>query len=226
MGQYKHIISLGYFCSVALELERFGLRDCSYPFDWVTIGAKNAFMLINNGFKDFLMYDNLFQNKTDRHIYKDIAYDICFYHDFNKYDFLSKQLSVVKEKYNRRINKFYQKIKEPTLFVRYISDEEKDIKGKAKELCWLENNIDYILTTIKKFNKNNNIIFIGNIGLKSDKFKIYNVNPDVNDRVARRPFETPVLKKMFTSLNIETRKCNLAFLEEKKRKEKKSVYYF
>lgn len=32
---YKHVISLGFFCSVALELERKGLRDASYPFDWL-----------------------------------------------------------------------------------------------------------------------------------------------------------------------------------------------
>lgn len=32
---FKHIISLGHFCGVAQELERLGLRDASYPFEWL-----------------------------------------------------------------------------------------------------------------------------------------------------------------------------------------------
>lgn len=34
MKKYENFISLGYFCSVALELQRLGLRSCSSPFDW------------------------------------------------------------------------------------------------------------------------------------------------------------------------------------------------
>lgn len=28
-------ISLGYFCSIAMDLEKLGLRNESLPFDWV-----------------------------------------------------------------------------------------------------------------------------------------------------------------------------------------------
>lgn len=32
--EYENVISLGYFCSVASEIERLGLRRHSGPFDW------------------------------------------------------------------------------------------------------------------------------------------------------------------------------------------------
>ena len=35
MASYKHIISLGWFGSIAEELERLGLRSAIYPFDWI-----------------------------------------------------------------------------------------------------------------------------------------------------------------------------------------------
>ena len=33
--EFKNYISLGYFCEVAKDLERLGLRNQSSPFDWV-----------------------------------------------------------------------------------------------------------------------------------------------------------------------------------------------
>lgn len=41
IGGYKHVISLGSFCSPALKIERLGLRDGSYPFDWVLSRSMN-----------------------------------------------------------------------------------------------------------------------------------------------------------------------------------------
>ena len=41
--EYKHFISLGYFCSVAMELERFGLRSESGPFDWVISDMRGGY---------------------------------------------------------------------------------------------------------------------------------------------------------------------------------------
>lgn len=31
---FTHVVSLGWFCSVARELEKAGLREFSMPFDW------------------------------------------------------------------------------------------------------------------------------------------------------------------------------------------------
>ncbi len=52
---YKNIMSLGYFCGVARELERVGLRNASYPFDWIiSTDFKQVIKLIENNFENFL----------------------------------------------------------------------------------------------------------------------------------------------------------------------------
>ena len=69
MKEYKHFISLGYFCSVALELERIGLRSASSPFDWCISNYKGVMKAIENRFEDFLNYDYLSQSDTDSNNY-------------------------------------------------------------------------------------------------------------------------------------------------------------
>ena len=55
MGRYNYIVSLGYFCSPAMEFERIDKRQFSLPFDWlITPKISDVIDLINNGFEDFL----------------------------------------------------------------------------------------------------------------------------------------------------------------------------
>ncbi len=125
MKKFCHIISLGHFCGVAQELERLGLRDASYPFDWLITQRESVEKLIKNRFKDFLSYDLLYQDSEHPQIYRNKEYDfgVSFYHDFSGYIPLEKQLDAVTEKYNRRIDRFYTAISEPTLFIRYVNNE-------------------------------------------------------------------------------------------------------
>ena len=53
MKKYSNIISLGFFCSVATEIERIGMRSCSYPFDCVISDFKNVEDMIENHFQNF-----------------------------------------------------------------------------------------------------------------------------------------------------------------------------
>lgn len=179
-------VSLGYFCSVAKELEKLGLRSESLPFDWLVSDFEGVIYAIQNRFEGFLEYDNLVQKKNEHFHYKDIQYGFEFFHDFSKYKSLEKQLSKVREKYARRIDRFYEVITEPTIFIRYISDEII-VDGKAKELVYIEKNYENIIKLITSFNENNQIIFIANKGVTSTKLNIYNVEKDLNDRVAREP---------------------------------------
>ena len=178
---YSHIISLGFFCSVALETERAGLRDSSMPFDWLISSWKGVEELIGNSFEDFLEYDLLVQNSEQLQQYKNTKYNVQFFHDFNKYESLSKQLPECSAKYKRRIEKFYENIKKPTLFIRYIET--------LKELRYIEENISKIQELLKKFNKSNHIIFIANNEIKSNIIEIFNVEKDENDSVCRKPLE-------------------------------------
>lgn len=210
-------ISLGYFCSVAMELERFGLRAMSSPFDWLIVDFKGAIDAIENQFENFLEYEYLAQSRENRSWYKNLKYQICFFHEFDQYHSLKSQLAPVQEKYRRRIRRFYETIQQPTIFVRYISDGKK-IDGKAEELIWIEENFDRIEALIKGFNQENQIIFIANTGVESDKIKIYHVEPDPNDTVARVPSDkNPALKDFFESAQIENKVKNLQRYHEKQK---------
>lgn len=96
--QYKNYISLGYFCSVAMELEKYGLRDYSYPFDWLITDLEGVILAMDSGFSDYLNYENMYQSRDVRSTYTDKEYGFSFIHDFNKYARLSKQICLVKDK--------------------------------------------------------------------------------------------------------------------------------
>lgn len=178
MEEYQHIISLVHFCSPAQEIERIGFRECSSPFDWlISSDFEMIMVLIENNFDDFLNKEYLYQSNDNPSYYYNSICKVWFYHDFNEYEPLDEQLTIVQEKYKRRIDKFYRNIIESTLFIRYISD--------GNELLFIENNIKKILSGLQNFNKKNQILFILNNNLKSNKIKLYVVKPDQNDTVAR-----------------------------------------
>ena len=236
-NKYTHFISLGYFCSVAMELERFGFRNASYPFDWlITPRFDQVIRAIDTHFDGMLDYEVLEQDTVKRQIYHDLGFKFSFVHDFNKYTPLSKQLPDVQEKFRRRIDRFYRDIAEPTLFLRYINDElassddcsndkhsseSRETKYKPAELLWIENNLEHILSTIRQYNPNNDILWIANSGVTSDHIRIYNVEKDPDDNVARRPFEcNPELGVLFDSFDIPGREQNLQRYLDKERKKK------
>ena len=173
---YCNYISLGYCCAVAMELERFGLRNASYPFDWCISEFEGVIEAIENHFERFTAYDLLAQCREYPRIYKNEKYKIKFYHDFDEYQTLQEQLKNIEGKYNRRITRFYEDIKKPTLFIRYISDE--DAENPKRELAWIENNYERINTLVKSYNERNEILFIANQELISTKIKIYHVTKD------------------------------------------------
>ncbi len=217
MKKYKHFISLGYFCSVALELERIGLRNCSSPFDWCITEWKGVEKALTTRFQNFLKYENLYQNKMELSHYKDMEYGMAFFHDFNQYVPLKEQLPSVYEKYKKRIERFFQNIKEPTLFIRYISNE----KG-FEEIDYLEQNYDKILGLLKSFHQDNDIIFIANneVVSKCEKIKIYFVSSDEGDVVARKPLEkNRELDLFLRRIEYDGRQRNVERYMEKQKKE-------
>lgn len=114
-------ISLGKDCCMAYHLQRLGKKKNTYPFDWLLIkNLDTVYSLIEDDFIDFLnpnylQYKNNVRESflvTDNEIEKDVSlmrvtntkYKIHFLHDFESTDELEK----VVEKYNRRINRFYE----------------------------------------------------------------------------------------------------------------------
>ena len=60
MTEFRHFISLGSFCSVALDLEALGLREASMPFDWnIDLRFEGVIDCIEKGFAHFLDEEEL-----------------------------------------------------------------------------------------------------------------------------------------------------------------------
>lgn len=143
---------MGYFCSVAMELERKGLRTASYPFDWmISDSFESILKLLSNNFEGFLDEDSLYQEEIPNHYYN-CRTGIHFYHDFDAFTPMTNQMNSVIRKYDRRIKRLYNDAKEPSLFIRYCLNE--------KEVSWVQNNLDSIVTQVKRYNPDNTIVFI------------------------------------------------------------------
>lgn len=204
-GGYRHIVSLGSFCSVALELERLGYRDGSYPFDWVLSRTiKCVIRLIETDFKDLFNQDYIYQWKDKSNIYENKEYDIVFAHDFSERKSFEHQLPKAIDKYKRRIQRFYKAISEKTLFIRYIET--------TQEYNYIKSNIWMIMRVLKKYHPENNIIFIANNDIYYDQalddFILF-VDKDENDSVARKFAEK--IPELIEILN------NVYYSDEKKR---------
>lgn len=152
-GGYN-IVSLGFFCGVAMELERVGLRNCSLPFDWIISGDfQSVLALIANHFEGFTETDNLYQEfEICPSYYYNKACNVHFYHDFSRYKDFKQQYDSFRAKYSRRIERFYQTIERPTIFVRYCSNHE--------ELKYISENQEKISSFLKTFNPSNEILYI------------------------------------------------------------------
>lgn len=207
MNKFENIISLGFFCSCASELERVGLRKASYPFDWLISPLPSVMSLMNNQFEGFLDYDLLEQNISKPAWYQNKKYNIQFYHDFNKYHSLSSQIKKIQKKYERRIVRFYESIQLPTLFLRYVSCQE--------EVDYIEKNADYISSYIKSFNTQNHLVYIAHTGIHFNSPDVYFVEPDDADMVARKFLDKNLeLKSMLIS---STQKDDFGYRMKKKK---------
>ncbi len=220
-NDYKNYISLGYFCNVAIDLEKLGLRDQSSPFDWIWTYFEDVINAIDKEFDGFMDYDKLAQSVNARNHYQDGIYHFIYWHDFSMYYSLEKQYEAIKSKYDRRIHRFLQAIKEPTLFVRYIPTEDLDENNKAIDLNWIEDNYDRILSVIKRYNPENDIVFIGDETVKSDIIKVYNVNKDEGDIVSRLPIiNNKELYPILSSAEFPGREENIERYLKKQKKNK------
>lgn len=132
-----HIISLGSTCSVAYQLQQYGMRTNAYPFDWVrSQNFSDVVKVIESKFdayiesvtqisssEKFPVFDtDDFPNSTgENNVTMDIMqnkYNIKFYHDFISGN-LDNRIPVL-VKYQRRIERFYDTIQsgQPILYIR------------------------------------------------------------------------------------------------------------
>jgi hypothetical protein len=177
---YRHVISLGFFCSTALELKRYGFREASYPFDWVICPIEQIVNLLESDFETMLLPGHLVRDSVQKDVVHDLSSGIDFYHDFVPAFLPEEQLGSVRNKYYRRIIRFREAAKDRTLFVRYIASLE--------EHRYLSANMNTLLALLRRSNPANDLLLIGNAEVPPvcSGIEVYRVEPDVGDSVARR----------------------------------------
>ena len=149
-------------------------------------------------------------------------YEIQFFHDFNMWDPLREQLPAVQDKYERRIRHFYQITAEPTLFIRYMDDRILEEDGTPHELHYVEENYGHVMDVLKGLCPENELILIANSGVKSEKLKIYSVEKDKGDVVARVPREkNKELGELLDSFSVPDQEANRLRGEAAARRRKK-----
>lgn len=209
--EYKHVISLGHACAVAHEMEHLGFRDHSGPFDWLaSTRLEPKIDFIKNGFKTFfedLTPQELYQRRVpSAYMMKDKF--LYFIHDFNEYDSLEKQLPAVRAKFERRVKSFYEDVKEPTLFVYYLSDDPEDAK-------WIDENADYIIEVLRSFNPANDILYLADPKVKFAQPCFYVENDEGSDIAYDFTKKSDEILNFFEHLpySAEQRERNIAFFK-------------
>lgn len=112
--RYDIIYSLGYNCACAGYLRDLKLRLCSGPFDWVFgPSLKARAELIARNFEGYLNLECL-ENRETPNPEHDLYFDACsktfFVHDFPPGVPAEKSFDAVREKYARRISRFYENV--------------------------------------------------------------------------------------------------------------------
>ncbi len=212
-SSFRHVISLGFFCSVAKELEQLGLRDASYPFDWVISDFKGIIDCLCDNFEHFFDMESFCQHPIDKEYYINNCYKLWFYHDFSLYKPLAKQFGTFKRKYNRRIARFLAAIAEPTLFIRYV---QADDAASKDEVEYLEKNIVKIRQILKNYNSKNELIIIANESLNIHIDNVYKVQKDPHRTRCWHPLSNNKgLYNILSNISIPSKLDNMSFYHKK-----------
>jgi hypothetical protein len=138
-GTYDSIFSLGHFCLSAIQMKKNNLRPFAGVLDWVgSPSLPDVNRLLRNRFVGFWEPSNMrvIGHATPKDLLvSDDAYKIYFNHDFKTDINTPTHLAAfpdVKEKYNRRIQRFLEKMttSQRILFIR--------TKGTLEEVRELE----------------------------------------------------------------------------------------
>lgn len=210
---FERVISLGWFSSVAMETKRLGMRDASYPFDWLLTHNFSKVLKILEGESDtdmLLNNDEMLQYEGDASRWYNKRYQISLFHDFDKYKKMIYQLDSVNDKYKRRVHRLHKCVG-ATLFIRYVKDKD--------EAEYIRQNEAHIEKIIKLRNPDNEILYIAHPDFKQIlcnlRSRVYFVANDENDYVSREFLKAlPELERYL----LENVTCHLIFEVDKSKK--------
>lgn len=158
--KYDIVYSIGHDCACSMYLKKHRLRVVSGPLDWLTsVPAHMRFDMILNGFANFMNQDDFVLIEKDPNIvnddncdyYKNNCTGLYFYHDFATGVPLEKSFGAVAEKYKRRIERFYDNIRDKdrvlmVWFSHYHNTTNEQWMDFAKKFCdKMHKNIDFLV---------------------------------------------------------------------------------
>ena len=141
--KYDAIISLGADCLPALTFQTLGLADRYFPLDFICFRQQNEqqlyeiIHLIKNNFNDFFEYNDLckkasLDNNQKAEIYNQHT-GYQFPHEIMASEELKDKYSSIKDKYDRRIKRFYETA-ENAKSVLFIYMEKNHVKHPDKDI--------------------------------------------------------------------------------------------
>ncbi len=140
-GEYDATFSLGHLCLAAMKLREHNLRPFSGVLDWVgspTLSKVN--LLLKNRFSGFMDIKNLkpikYLSENDLYVYNPV-YDIGINHDFKAHNNTLTHLGgypEVREKYDRRIKRFLDKVKKSKRILFIRTEQSEASLDEIKEL--------------------------------------------------------------------------------------------
>jgi hypothetical protein len=201
-------VSLGWFCGTASSLSKLGLRSQSGPFDWYFSHYWAVLNQIENDFQDFMVKDNLEIQEDNDKVFKDTKYGFICNHDIQ--DNFENEYELIRNKYLRRVKKFRETIKQPTVFFRCIRDNE--------EVEYINHNWEYAEKLLKRFNEKNHIIYVYHSGLHNLTDRVQSYCLGINQYIGktyemRHMFDTSdeLLNICTCLISIEKMQNNIEF---------------
>ena len=179
-----NFLTIGFDCSPASALRSLELRNYALPFDWIESNIKSIELCFKDNFLKF--HTNLILNTNNTRLMD--AYGFQFPHDYptvnsNTTNIINENVNIIsedviiddwmkfypdiKEKYNRRIKRFNEIVRDSKpiiILCRYKTQHVIQLKKLF----------------IKYFNKHN-IYFINAYKEKFDYNGITNIDPEINN---------------------------------------------
>ncbi|GEM_PF-3846054 len=108
----KICISLGGNCAPAQQFKMKKLSEAFFPFDWCITEFESIYKALETDFKDYIKLENLrtleLIKLSDNRVFRDTHYKIIYPHDFSPDNEPLHDYEFVRNKYYRRIDRFYQ----------------------------------------------------------------------------------------------------------------------
>jgi len=118
---YDAIINLGGNCQVAYQLKINGLRNYSLPFDYWNTPFNSLYLLLERRFTHFFDKNQFMLVTTEHETYiLQKEYGVIMRHDFQLNQHFLDDYDIFKEKFERRIERFFKEIEthNKILFIR------------------------------------------------------------------------------------------------------------